>query len=102
MQPILLSRRQVDEAVANLRGWGRVVDQLVARYVFPTFSDAVSFTGKVAEIAEALDHHPEWRVAYRDVELMTTTHDAGGLTQRDLELATRIDALAAASSAIAR
>ena len=85
---------EIDRALASLPGWARVGEQLSARYVLPTFAGAVAFTAKIAPIADGMNHHPEWRVAYRNVELMTTTHDAGGLTQLDLQLAARIVALA--------
>lgn len=92
--PPLATPEQVDEALASLRGWARLGDQLTARYVLPTFAEAVAFTAKIAPVADELNHHPEWHVAYRNVELVTTTHDAGGLTRLDLELAARIVAIA--------
>ncbi|MFN3243705.1 MAG: 4a-hydroxytetrahydrobiopterin dehydratase [Planctomycetota bacterium] len=92
--PPLASPEQVDAALASLRGWARLGEQLTARYVLPTFAEAVAFTTKIATVADQQNHHPEWRVAYRDVELLTTTHDAGGLTRLDLELAERIAAIA--------
>jgi len=93
--PELASPEQVDAALASLRGWARVGEQLAVRYVLPTFADAVAFTAKIAPIADELAHHPEWRVAYRNVELVSTTHDAGGLTQLDFDLAARIAEVAA-------
>ena len=102
MDFVILNHSQVDDAVASLLGWARVGKQLEARYAFKTFPDAVSFTCRVAEVAEELGHHPEWRVAYRDVDLSSTTHDAGGLTRLDIELAERVDELARSSGAVAR
>jgi 4a-hydroxytetrahydrobiopterin dehydratase len=67
--------------------------------VLPRFVDAVAFTNRIAEVAEQLQHHPEWTVAYRRVDLTLTTHDAGGLTNLDLQLANRIVELAAELSA---
>jgi pterin-4a-carbinolamine dehydratase len=84
----------VDQALQPLPGWIRVGAELRCRYAFLTFTDAVAFTTRIAVVAEEMAHHPEWSVAYTAVALLTTTHDAGGLTQLDLDLALRIAALA--------
>ena len=80
--------------LARLRGWGACGDQLRARYKLPSFAAAVSFTVQIAEVAEELQHHPEWSVVYREVEVSTTTHDVGALTPLDLALAERVQAIA--------
>lgn len=89
----------VDEALQELPGWERVGSELRCRYGLPKFPGAVAFTVAIAEVAEELQHHPEWTVAYTQVSLAMTTHDAGGLSQRDLDLAARIVALAGEHSA---
>lgn len=69
-------------------------DAIVRRFAFADFSEAFGFMTRVAMLAEAADHHPEWSNVYNRVEILLTTHDAGGLSARDIDLATRIDALA--------
>lgn len=68
-------------------------DAIVRRFAFADFSEAFGFMTRVAMLAEAADHHPEWSNVYNRVEILLTTHDAGGLSARDIDLATRIDAL---------
>ncbi|MGK0351804.1 MAG: pterin-4a-carbinolamine dehydratase [Planctomycetota bacterium] len=89
----------VDEALRSLPGWGRVSSELRCRYALPSFVDAVTFTTRIAAVAEELQHHPEWTVTYTTVALSMTTHDAGGLSQRDVDLARRIVAIAEELSA---
>lgn len=61
---------------------------------FADFAEAFAFMARVAIIAEKADHHPEWFNVYNRVEILLTTHDAGGLSQRDIDLANAIDAFA--------
>ena len=84
------------EALAGLPQWtlaeGR--EAIERQYRFTTFADAFTFMTRVAFIAEAMNHHPEWRNVYRDVEVTLSTHDAGGLTAIDVELARAMDEVA--------
>lgn len=93
--PSLASAEEIERALAGLAGWARVGHALKARYLLPSFVDAVAFTNRIAEVAERLGHHPEWTVAYRRVDVSTTTHDAGGLTGLDVQLAAELVGLAA-------
>ena len=68
-------------------------DALARRWRFADFSTAWGFMSRVALLAEAQDHHPEWSNVYNRVEIVLTTHDAGGLSVRDVKLARAIDAL---------
>ncbi len=68
-------------------------DALVRRWKFADFSAAWGFMSRVALLAETQDHHPEWSNVYSRVEIVLTTHDAGGLSARDVRLARAIDAL---------
>ena len=81
---------------AGLNGleWERAGHSLTRTRDFPTFADAIAFVDRVAEVAEAMDHHPDIDVRYRRVSLRVTTHSAGGITPMDLEFAERIDRLA--------
>ena len=87
-------RRLSDEEVAarlgSVPGWERAGDRLRRVYTFPTFPAAIAFVNRVAEVAESLDHHPDITIEYTRVTLSVTTHDAGGLTENDFTLASRI------------
>lgn len=100
--PARASDEQVAAALQELPGWREVDDELRVSYQLPTFAAAVDFTVEVARLADQLVHHPEWRVAYRRVDVLTTTHDAGGLSELDFALARRIVELAAQRGAVAR
>jgi 4a-hydroxytetrahydrobiopterin dehydratase len=71
-------------------------DAIRREFRFRDFSEAWGFMSRVALIAEKMDHHPEWFNVYNRVEVILTTHDAGGLSERDLRLAHAIDELAPA------
>ena len=84
-------------ALAGLQDWREVDgrDAIARKFVFKDFNQAFGFMTRVALVAEKMDHHPEWFNVYRTVEVTLATHDAGGLTRRDVELAQRMDQLAA-------
>ena len=68
-------------------------DALTRQFVFADFSEAFAFMARVALLAEKQDHHPEWSNVWNRVDILLTTHDAGGLSARDVRLAKAIDAL---------
>ena len=74
--------------------WTETGGALERRFMFPSFSEAVGFVNRVASLAEAENHHPDIDIRYREVTLRWTTHSAGGITDRDRELAARTDELA--------
>ncbi len=82
------------------RGWQRSrhrgADALEKRWCFTDFRQTMAFVNAVAELAERLDHHPELQLGHDHCSVRWTTHDAGGVTARDLEAARQVDALAAA------
>ena len=82
----------------TLSGWTRTPDgkAIVRDFIFADFKVAWAFMNKVAELAEAQQHHPDWSNVYNRVRIALTTHDAGGLTEKDLTLARAINALEAA------
>lgn len=84
-----------NEALTTLTGWKLVEgrEAITKRFVFRDFSEAFGWMTRVALLAEAMNHHPEWSNAYRTVEVTLSTHDAGGLTELDVKLARAIDAL---------
>jgi len=87
----LLSEEQIRERLSPLRGWERAGGQIRKIYPFASFAEGMVFANRVAALAEALDHHPDMLIQYRQVTLTLTSHDAGGLTERDFKLARRID-----------
>ncbi len=82
-------------AMAALPQWSLARDGLAMerKFTFANFVDAFGFMTRVAILAEKADHHPEWFNVYNKVEITLTTHDAGGLSPRDVALARQIDAL---------
>ncbi|MDE8346370.1 MAG: 4a-hydroxytetrahydrobiopterin dehydratase [Acidocella sp.] len=75
--------------------WGADGLSLHRAFTFADFAAAWSFMTQVAELAEAMDHHPEWSNVYNKVRIALTTHDAGGVTDRDMRLAAAVSALIA-------
>ena len=82
------------QALANLGEWTIDGGKLLREFAFADFSQAFGFMTRVALVAESMDHHPEWSNVYNRVRIHLTTHEVNGLSQRDLDLAARIDALA--------
>ena len=75
-------------------GWTTVDGALERTFVLPSFSEAIAFVNRVAELAEKEDHHPDIAVSYKKVTLRWTSHSEGGITDRDYALAERSDPLA--------
>ena len=90
----LLTSDEVDAALADLAGWSLVDGRLHAEFVFADFAAAFAFMTAVAPVAEELDHHPAWTNVWNTVTVDLWTHDRGGLTGLDVELARRMSALA--------
>ena len=86
-------------ALARLAGWSEVKgrDAITRKFVFRDFNEAFGFMTRAALVAEKLDHHPEWFNVYKNVEVTLATHDAGGVTELDIELAEAMDRLASRS-----
>jgi 4a-hydroxytetrahydrobiopterin dehydratase len=88
----------LDEEIARLDGWTRNASgtAISRAFTFASFSKAFAFMSEVALVAEKMNHHPDWSNVYNKVEITLTSHDAGGLTRRDLRLARAIDDIAGA------
>jgi 4a-hydroxytetrahydrobiopterin dehydratase len=76
-------------------GWTEVDDALERTFELPTFRDALAFVNRVGELAETKNHHPDIAIHYRQVTLRWWTHTAGGITDRDRDLAEKTNALVA-------
>jgi 4a-hydroxytetrahydrobiopterin dehydratase len=88
-------------ALAKLNGWSEVEgrDAIRRSLRFADFSEAFGFMTRVALAAEKMDHHPEWFNVWNRVDITLSTHDAGGVTKKDIDLARAIDAAAGAAKA---
>ncbi len=93
-KPTRLNDEQVSEALGGLSGWELADGKLHREFKFGDFVEAFGFMGRVALVAERMDHHPEWFNVYNRVVVDLCTHDCDGISERDLELARRIDTLA--------
>ena len=91
-----LSAEARKSALRELSGWSEAKgrEAIAKTFTFRDFNEAFGFMGRVALVAEKRDHHPEWRNVYKTVEVVLATHDAGGVTSRDIELAKAMDAIA--------
>ena len=91
-----LNEQERSEALAGLAGWNHEADRdsIRKRFVFRDFGEAFAFMTRVALEAEKADHHPEWSNVWNRVDILLTTHSAGGLTEKDVALARKIEAIA--------
>ena len=88
-----LSESEIQSVLRDLNGWTIVNGKLHREYKFADFIHAFGFMASAALVAEAMGHHPEWFNVYNRVTVDLTTHDAGGITAKDIELAGKMDAL---------
>lgn len=94
MERRLLTTDEIRQALTGLPGWSLREGRLYREFQFPGFSAAFGFMTRAALVAEQLDHHPDWRNVYNRVTVELHTHDRGGITAFDLEMARRMNALA--------
>ena len=87
-----LDESQILERLARLPGWQRRGSEITRTWSFADFKGSLAFVNRVAELANAMDHHPDIDIRYSKVTLTLTTHDASGLTARDFALAEQIGA----------
>jgi 4a-hydroxytetrahydrobiopterin dehydratase len=85
----------VDTRLSALTGWVREGDEIRKQFDRPTFAAAIAFVVQVGFLAEAANHHPDIDIRWRTVRIALTTHDDGGLTALDFDLAAKIDEIAA-------
>ncbi|MBS1531591.1 MAG: 4a-hydroxytetrahydrobiopterin dehydratase [Bacteroidetes bacterium] len=86
-----LTEQEISAVIQNLEGWEYKDNAIVKNFTLPTFFDAYMLLCKAAFIAEKLNHHPDWSGVYNKVTLKLNTHDAGGVTQSDVDFATELE-----------
>ncbi|HVT10627.1 MAG TPA: 4a-hydroxytetrahydrobiopterin dehydratase [Fimbriimonadaceae bacterium] len=91
---IKLGQGEIERGLGELEGWGYDGDKISKTYAFKTYKDGVVFAAAVGHVADKLNHHPDILVGYAKATVSVNTHDVGGISPYDFELARRIDALA--------
>ena len=89
-----LSQAEIDEELKNLPGWSVVNEKLHKEFQFDSFNQAFGFMTRAAMEIEKMNHHPEWFNVYNKITIDLTTHDAGGITKNDVNLAKILNSLA--------
>jgi len=88
-----LSKEDIDEELKSLQGWSVVNEKLHKEFQFDNFNQAFGFMTRSAMEIEKMNHHPEWFNVYNKITIELTTHDAGGITKNDLNLAKILNSL---------
>jgi len=86
-----LSHIDIDKKLASLNGWKSENNGITKTFIFNNFCEAINKMNLIGEVAEEMNHHPEWFNVYNKLEIRLTTHDAGGITQLDIDLANSIE-----------
>jgi 4a-hydroxytetrahydrobiopterin dehydratase len=94
-----LAQEEIDRSVTELAGWAQSGDRLTRTFTFADFSEAIGFMVRVALVCDKLDHHPNWSNVYNRVEVELWTHDVGGITALDVELARAMNRIAGRAEA---
>jgi len=89
-----LSQTEIDEELKSLQGWSVVNEKLHKEFQFDSFNQAFGFMTRAAMEIEKMNHHPEWFNVYNKITVELTTHDAGGITKNDVNLAKILNSLA--------
>jgi 4a-hydroxytetrahydrobiopterin dehydratase len=90
----LLTQSEIEHELATLDGWTQAGNEISRTFALPSFPAALAFASAVGHLAERADHHPDILIQYRKVTLTLSTHSAGGLTEKDFDLANEINAIA--------
>ena len=91
---IRLSQTEIDEELKSLQGWSVVNEKLHKEFQFDSFNQAFGFMTRASMEIEKMNHHPEWFNVYNKITIELTTHDAGGITKNDVNLAKILNSLA--------
>ena len=87
-----LSPDEIARRLGGMDGWSLAGSEIRKTFELPTFPSAIAFVGRIADLAEEADHHPDMDIRYTKLEVRLSTHDAGGLTEKDFALAEAIEA----------
>lgn len=90
----VLPEHELQQAVASLPNWQRVGKAIERNFEFKDFAEAMKFVNRIADAAEEANHHPDIDIRYNKVKLALISHDSGGVTQRDVRMARKIDEVA--------
>ncbi len=90
----VLPDSEIQQALQNLPGWKRNGNAIERDLQFGNFVHAMDFVNQIAEAAEAVNHHPDIHISYNKVTLVLVSHDSGGITQRDVRMAGKINEIA--------
>ena len=96
MAPPVLSDIEIQRALGQLPGWSRRTNVISKTFTLPTFPAGIAFIRRIADAAEAAQHHPDIDIRYTKITIALSTHDSGGLTQKDIDLAKAIEGMQAA------
>jgi len=88
-----LNNSQIKEQLKNLKGWSYEDGSITKSYTFKNFKDTFSIMTRIAFECEAQNHHPEWENVYNSLIIKLNTHDVGGITQNDFDLAKAIESI---------
>jgi 4a-hydroxytetrahydrobiopterin dehydratase len=91
MKAIKLSNEEINTKLHSLNGWKFMNDGIEKDFIFKDFNQAFAFLTRIALLSEKMDHHAEWSGVYNKVHIRLSTHDAGGITQNDTDMATNIE-----------
>ncbi len=91
--PERLTDTEINKALEGLEGWAKVPNRsaITKSFKFKNFSQCWAFMSRIALLAEKMNHHPEWFNVYSQLDIVLTTHDAGGVSPLDIEMATKIE-----------
>ena len=93
MQDRLLEKSELEETISKFPKWEYQEESLKQDFIFSDFREAFEFMVQVAEIAESIDHHPDWSNSWNKVSISISTHSAGGLTALDLKFVEKVETL---------
>lgn len=88
-----MNDREIEKVLKELHGWSLKEDAITKSFKFKDFKEAFSAMTRIAFECEAQDHHPDWKNVYNTLHIYLNTHDAGGVTQKDIRLAQTIDGI---------
>ena len=89
----VLSQEEIQKSLAALEGWNETPDGIRKHYELADFRSVMNFVNRVADLAEGANHHPDILINYDRVTFTLMTHDVGGITEKDIDLASRIEAI---------